>query len=260
VISVNSRNVGIKSTTNDPKSVSTIATSCNFDTVREEAENIKIFINVNLRHNIITINIIMIVYTPLNLPKLEPDNWDTFWNIWNSHSDFAVKTAINGTHSRTSLGSNSIWRGLDIFKKLTGLTSWECPYFDISVDLPLMYASIGQLNIKTLYRVRLLQSLINISSHADDNSNQWKIRGFLHYTDIKSQWYFTRPGGSKKTYATLPSNIQWFAYNDGLSWHGTDFNPDHKKILIQLYFHGSIDETILQSNIKTYKDYIIEYI
>jgi hypothetical protein len=81
----------------------------------------------------------------------------------------------------------------------------------------------------------------------------------LHYTDTKSQWYFTRPGGSEKTYATLPSGMQWFGYNDKHAWHGTDYNPEHKKILIQLYFRGSIDQTILQSNIETYKNYIIEY-
>lgn len=201
----------------------------------------------------------MIVYTPLDLPKLEPDNWDTFWNIWNTHSDFAIKKSMNLVNSKTPVGSNEVWRGLDIFKKLTGRTSWECPYFDISVDLPLMYASIGQLNIDTLYRVRLLQSLVKIDAHTDDNTDQWKIRGFLHYTDTNPQWYFTRPSSSDKIYAKLPNNIQWFGYNDKHTWHGTDFNPEHKKILIQLYFYGSIDETVLQSNIETYKDYIIEY-
>ena len=201
----------------------------------------------------------MIVYTPLDLPRLEPDNWDIFWNIWNTHSDFAIKKSMNLTTSKTPLGSNRAWRGLDIFKKPTGRTSWECPYFDISSDLPVMHKSIDQLNIKTLYRVRLLQSLIDIDAHTDDNTDQWKIRGLLHYTDTKSQWYFTRPEGNKRTYATLPSNVQWFGYNDKHAWHGTDYNPEHTKILIQLYFRESIDKTVLQSNIETYKDYIIEY-
>jgi hypothetical protein len=201
----------------------------------------------------------MIVYTPLDLPRLEPDNWDTFWNIWNTHSDFAIKKSMNLTTSKTPLGSNRAWRGLDIFKKPTGRTSWECPYFDISSDLPVMHKSIDQLNIKTLYRVRLLQSLIDIDAHTDDNTDQWKIRGLLHYTDTKSQWYFTRPEGKERTYASLPSNVQWFGYNDKHAWHGTDYNPEHTKILIQLYFRESIDETVLQSNIETYKDYIIEY-
>lgn len=201
----------------------------------------------------------MIVYTPLDLPRLEPDDWNTFWNIWNTHADFAIKKSTNLLDSKAALGSNNIWRGLDIFKKLTGRTSWECPYVDISSDLPAMYASINQLNIKTLYRVRLLQSLVAVNAHTDDSTDQWKIRGFLYYTDSKSQWYFTRPNDPERTYATLPSNVQWFAYNDKHAWHGTDFNPEHKKILIQLYFKESIDETIIQSNIETYKDYTIEY-
>jgi hypothetical protein len=201
----------------------------------------------------------MIIYTPLDLPRLEPDNWDTFWNIWNTHSDVAIKKSTNLVTSKAPLGSSEIWRGLDIFKKLTGRTSWECPYFDISSALPSMYNSIGLLNIKTLYRVRLLQSLVKVDAHSDDNIDQWKIRGFLHYTDTKSQWYFTKPADNERTYANLPRNVQWFGYNDKHAWHGTDFNPAHKKIIIQLYFKESIDETLLQSNIETYKDYTIEY-
>ena len=34
----------------------------------------------------------MIVYTPIDLPKIEPDNWDVFWDIWNGflHSSSIV--------------------------------------------------------------------------------------------------------------------------------------------------------------------------
>jgi hypothetical protein len=201
----------------------------------------------------------MIVYTPLNLPKLEADDWDIFWDIWDTHSDFAVKTSMNVANSKALVGSNNVWRGLDIFKKWAIPTSYTCPYIDISSTLPMMYNSILKLNIKTLYRVRLLQSLINVDPHTDDNADQWKIRGYLYYTDTKSQWYFTKPSSKERTYAKLPNDVHWFCYNDKHAWHGTDFNSDHKKILIQLYYVGSIDETILQSNIETYKDYIIDY-
>jgi hypothetical protein len=200
----------------------------------------------------------MIIYTPVNLPKLEPDDWDVFWNIWNTHSNFALKTAINQIDSKSPLGSKNVWRGLDIFKKPIGNTSWTCPYVDISSTLPQMYKSILQLNIKSLYRVRLLQSLCDISSHTDDNKDCWNIRGYLHYTDTKSQWYFTKPSSKERTYARLPSNVHWFSYNDKHAWHGTDYDPTHKKILIQLYFFEPINE-IIQSNINTYRDYTIDY-
>jgi hypothetical protein len=200
----------------------------------------------------------MIVYTPVNLPKLEPDNWDIFWDIWNTHSDFAMKTSMNVANSKAPVGSNNIWRGLDIFKRWNMHTSYTCPYIDISSLLPVMYNSILQLNIKTLYRVRLLQSLIDVDAHTDDNADRWKLRGYLYYTDTKSQWYFTKPLSKERTYARLPSGVHWFGYNDKNAWHGTDYNPAHKKILIQLYFFESVDK-IIQSNINTYQDYIIDY-
>lgn len=201
----------------------------------------------------------MIIYTPLNLPKLEPDDWDIFWNIWNTHSDIAVKKSMNIANSKAPIGASNIWLGLDIFNPQNRPTAWECPYVDISKDLPVMYNSFKNLNIQSLYKVRLLQSLTDVRPHSDDNSDNWKIRGYLHYTDPDPQWYFTRPSTTIKTYATMPVDTQWFAYNDKYAWHGSDYNPNHKKILIQLYFVESV-ENLVRSNIETYKDYTIEYV
>jgi hypothetical protein len=201
----------------------------------------------------------MIIYTPLKLPNIEPDSWEVFWNIWNRHSDVAIKKSMNIPDSKSPVGSNDTWIGLDIFKHWNYPTAWECPYVDISKELPLMYSSFKNLNIRSLYKVRLLQSIIDIKPHSDDNADNWKIRGYLHYTDPNPQWYFTRPGDVTKTYAKLPTDTQWFAYNDKYAWHGSDYNPNHKKILIQLYFFESVDK-LVKSNIETYKDYIIEYV
>jgi hypothetical protein len=56
----------------------------------------------------------------------------------------------------------------------------------------------------------------------------------------------------------MPDETMWFAYNDGLSWHGSDYDPDHKKILIQLYFKGDVSD-VIEHSIEKYKDYIIEF-
>jgi hypothetical protein len=37
----------------------------------------------------------MIIATPLDIPKLEPDNWTTFWDIWNTHADLLIKKYLN---------------------------------------------------------------------------------------------------------------------------------------------------------------------
>lgn len=200
----------------------------------------------------------MIVYTPLNLPKLEPDNWDVFWNIWNTHSDFAIKKKINHNASPTAVGTSGVWRGLDIYKKANLPTAWECPFFDIRNDLPIMFNTIQQLDIKSIYLVRLLQSLEDIPSHSDDNTNTWKVRSFLHRTSSEPQWYFTKPKDTVRVCIRLPESTSWFAYNDKYSWHGSEYDPGHKKIIVQLFFLGSITP-LIESNVKLYKEYLIDF-
>jgi hypothetical protein len=201
----------------------------------------------------------MIVYTPLNLPKLEPDNWEVFWNIWNTHSDVLVKKSVNIVNSRSPVGSNNVWVGLDIFSKWNLKVSWDCPYYDISNDLPVMRESIDRLNLKTLYRVRLIQSMVDVEAHTDNNTDRWNIRGYLHYTSTQPQWYFTKPRDTIKTYSTMPNDLQWFGYNDKYAWHGSDYDPNHKKILIQLFFLENVNN-LIQDNINVYKEYTIEYV
>ena len=202
----------------------------------------------------------MIVYTPLDLPKIEPDNWDTFWEIWNKYSDWVSKRALNHATSLTPVGTNNIWRGMDIFSTKTMIPAWSAPYFDISERLPNMYRQITNLGIPGVKLVRLLSSKCPFGAHSDDNKDMWVIRAFLHHPAKIPQWYFTKPGDPKglRTYATLPENTNWFAYNDLNAWHGTEYDPENEKILVQLYFHEPIDG-LIERSIEKYKDYTINY-
>ena len=200
----------------------------------------------------------MILYTPIDLPKIEPDNWDVFWDIWNTHSDYAIKTKSNTHLSATPLGSTDIWLGLDIFKKNILSTSWQVPFFDIKYLLPNMYSSLMTI-LPNAGVIRLIQSQKDVGAHTDDNRNVWHLRSYLYYTSSKSQWYFTKPNDSQgdRTYITLPTTTNWFAYNDKHCWHGTDFDPNHKKILLQVFFNPLMPN-LLEQSMDKYKDYVIE--
>lgn len=245
--------INVKSSTNSPTIEVINAIICNLEIEVILAENILYLVILCSE-----INIDMIVYTPLNLPKIEPDNWDVFWNMWNNHSDIAVKRSMNFNGSRSKIGDSNIWRGLDIFKVGNIPTSWECPYFDIRNTLPLLYEAIRNLKIRSLYRVRLLQSISDIGSHSDDNNDTWKVRAFLYYPSTVPQWYFTKPNDTERVYIDLPESTNWFAYNDKHAWHGTDYDPENKKILLQLYFLEPIDD-LIKSSIEIYKPYTISF-
>lgn len=204
----------------------------------------------------------MIIALPLNLPKIEPDNWNTFWNIWNTHSDYAVKVKQNYINSLAKIGNNNVWKGLDIYKDGILNPAYTVPFFDISKDLPKMYKFLHSLNKKLkveIYRIRLLQSLVDVLPHTDDDKDVWSVRAFLHYPSPKQQWFFIKPNDNKnKIYLKMPSETNWFCYNDKHVWHGTDFDAKHKKILIQIFFVGDINDAIIKNSLKIYNDYKLE--
>lgn len=203
----------------------------------------------------------MIIALPLNLPKIEPDNWDVFWNIWNTHSDYAIKIKQNYKNSVAKVGSNFIWKGLDIYKKELLIPAYVVPFYDISTVLPKMYKFLHSLNDLLnirIYRIRLLQSLVKILPHTDDDRDSWSLRAFLYSPSPKDQWFFVRPNTNNKIYLKMPNDTNWFCYNDKYVWHGTDFDENHKKILIQVFFIGNINDAIIKESLQLYNNYKLE--
>jgi len=199
----------------------------------------------------------MIVATPLDLAPLKPDSWDAFWAIWNTHSANLVKTSNNSTNN-VEVGESALWRGLDIYAAGNVETLWAAPLVNIKSTLPILYYKCATLPIKNVFRVRLLASMCNFRSHTDENLDAWSIRAYFHYTDPEDQWYVTKPNDEDglRHYLHVPLDTNWFAYNDKFCWHGTDYNPEHPKILLQVYAAGS-NELLINKSINKYKEYTI---
>lgn len=202
----------------------------------------------------------MIVYSPLDLPKIEPDDWNIFWDIWNQHSDNLVKVISNGTHSDSSVGRSDVWQGLDIYKNTKIPNVWDAPFYDIKEKLPKLYNTITSLPISNIRQVRLVSSKMKVDPHSDDVKDIWVARAYFHYTASSEQWFFTRPGDfyGERTYITRPSETNWFTYNDKYCWHATDYDPMYPKILLQI-FASSLPIDLVNRSIEKYKDYTITY-
>ena len=202
----------------------------------------------------------MIVYTPLDLPKIEPDDWNVFWDIWNQYSGDLIKVISNGTHSVSDVGRNDVWQGLDIFKNSTALNGWHAPYYDIKEQLPKLYNTLISLPISNIRQIRLVSSNMQVDPHSDDVKDKWVARAYFHYTSPKEQWFFTKPKDfyGNRYYITRPNETNWFAYNDKHCWHATDYNPEYPKILLQI-FADSLSTNLINSSIEKYKDYTIDY-
>lgn len=191
----------------------------------------------------------MTIFVPADLPIVEPDNWDIFWDIWHSHSRPLVKKYMNPL-SKTRLETDDVWIGLDIFKKNI-ITAYDAPFFDISKFLPKLYFFISTFD-SLCFRIRLCQSLCPIGAHTDDNLDNWKLRAYFYYTDSNQQWYFTKPHDAHghRRYISMPQETNWFLYNDKKVWHGTDYVKAHKKILLQVYSYNRFNDLSERSILK----------
>jgi hypothetical protein len=178
-----------------------------------------------------------IVATPLDLPIIKPDNWNIFWDIWHANKQPLVKIKSNVADTDSLIGTNDIWQGIDIFTSSDIATVWQAPFVDIKNTLPTLYNTCAALPFKNVYRVRLIESQKSVAAHTDDRIHKWSIRAYFYYTDTKPQWYFTKPDDSmgNRHYFGLPDDTNWFAYNDKNCFHGTDYDPLHPKILLQVY-------------------------
>jgi hypothetical protein len=204
----------------------------------------------------------MIIATPLDIPRIEPDDWDLFWNIWNTHSGPLTKQFLNNGSEVNPKSAPKIWRGLDLYDAWPEGTAWHAPLFEADKLFPKMFKTIFDLNLNSLYRVRVISSLMPVPAHSDDSADRWSIRAFLHHPSAEQQWYFTKPNdrtGPKK-YLRMSEDTNWFAYHDNLTWHGTEYDPQHPKILLQLYSKPILtSDDLIQRSFSKYSDYLVEY-
>lgn len=203
----------------------------------------------------------MIVATPLDIPPILPDDWSVFWDIWKNHAGPIVKVSNSHKQSYAAIGDDYIWKGLEIYNKTRFRPAWTAPFYNIQEQLPNMY---NMLEKHSPYMftgcVRIIESLCNISAHTDDNMDKWNVRALLHCTDPDPQWYFTKPTeNGERTFLHMPKETNWFSYNDKHCWHGSMYNTQYPKLLIQIYGFGFKDKELIKNSIEKYKDYTVSY-
>ena len=204
----------------------------------------------------------MIIATPLDIPRIEPDDWNVFWDLWNTYSGPLTKQYLNNGSEVDPLIAPKIWSGLDLYDQWPHGTAWQAPLFEAGKLFPKMFKTIFDLNLNSLYRIRLISSLMPVGAHSDDSADRWSIRAFLHHPSTEQQWYFTKPNdrfGSRK-YLLMPEDTNWFAYHDNLTWHGSDYDPKKPKILLQLYTRPILTSNqLIQRSFSKYADYVVDY-
>ena len=171
----------------------------------------------------------MILMTPLNIPKIVPNNWDEWWSVWNTNAKVISKARKN--HNDTE----GVWRGLDlytssIYKMPTVYTAPHAPSCPVIDDL------INQIRKHIpiiLIKVRVIENLDVVQSHTDHNYPKDELRSFLWNDYEEPVWIFNHNNIQKPL--ILPDNTNTWYYKDHPMKHSSIYTPNKSKGVLVIY-------------------------
>lgn len=191
-------------------------------------------------------------YIPVDVPKIEPDNWDLFWELWDQHRD-RIKRDIN---------EPDYWQGVMIYLHPTidpsNFNFNTTPISDWTKHFPKMFKAIKEaVPFTFIEKIVLWQNVREVDPHFDPDAfvYPWpdSLRVMLHDTNKKPTFYMTKwptrsvnfnppPTFEKKhglfgvksrdvlkenrLYIDLPKETNTFLLNNGAFLHGADFGSE----------------------------------
>lgn len=223
-------------------------------------------------------------WLPLDIPKLEPDDWDLFWKLWDEKS---------GDIGRASVTEQQMWKGLAIWKRddvdESKFNYQAETYDDWSIHFPKMFEQIKTcMPWLTLEKVVLWSNVNEIKPHFDPDYVMYpwpdSLRVMLWDTNDKPTFYVTPwPQRSKefdppivdvkthgtgygfesdlaapddRMYVNLPPDTNSFVFNNGAFVHGADLAKP--KIIMAIKGRPDISKwlRVLNSSYEKYKEYL----
>lgn len=225
-----------------------------------------------------------IPWLPLDIPRIEPDNWDLFWQLWNEKS---------GVIGRAAKQEDQMWKGLTIWTRpnvdTTKFNYAAENYDDWTIHFPQMFQQIKNcVPWIELEKVVLWSNVNAIQPHFDPDYVifPWpdSLRIMLWDTNETPTFYMNkwpkrtaefnpppvtvRSGGTgyglgsisipydQRMYVDLPKDTNTFLFNNGAFLHGADLAKP--KIIMAVKGRPNIYKWLqaLESSYNKYKDYI----
>lgn len=192
----------------------------------------------------------MIVSTPLPLPRLEPDDWEKWWNLWNKFSQPLEKVG------KTPNKEVGLHVGFDVYVTSKFKPSYQATFLDFSEHYPYLLEQIMSVPVE-IYGARFVMSRGNFPAHIDNSITAWQVRNMFYCQDPEQQWYYTDLENKNKIFLKLPADTNWWAYKDGAVKHGTIFKETYPKIILQLFTHPVQTKEYVEKVINQFPEFSI---
>lgn len=187
-----------------------------------------------------------ILATPLKLPRLEPDSWEKFWEVWQRDAKEYIRLAPDSQGNARSIPgwTGFVWELLppEIAK---WQTMWSVPTKDYSDEFPDLKAQLDALPCRVV-RILFQSNHNNIGEHRDgmvftDHLPYPAVLRYMFYDEnVEPNFYFTKERGGSEVFLQLPPESNAFTYNNPKIFHAAKYFG--KKKIVAHVVIDQIDE------------------
>jgi hypothetical protein len=174
----------------------------------------------------------LVLYSPLDVPKIEPNNWDEWWEIWNTYSAVATKKII--THNP----HKSVWKSLELYRytessPVIDNIVYECPRCPDSPVIQDLVRQIKEALPGIVRYIRVIENQSFILFHTDNSEPYFQFRTLMWTTNNKLNWLLRRKNEVRRP--ELPPESNTFFYYDFHTQHCAPYLPHISKGIIQVF-------------------------
>ena len=180
-----------------------------------------------------------VLLTPLDIPKIVPNDWEQWWHVWNTNTVNLTKK--HKTHN-SGYGADNVWKGITLYKNPNSTMTYDCP--DLS-DTPIAKNISEQVldNLPcSIMCIRVIENLHSIDFHTDHSVPKQQIRSILWSTYSGSVWDFRLKDEVRNF--TLPDDTNTFFYIDKPLEHAAIYDGTKSKGLLWIYGNRPYDNNL----------------
>ena len=194
----------------------------------------------------------------LDIPKIEPDNWDDWWVWWDENAKPMTKIYS----SRNGDPGLNHWHGVQIYGTHDeGEDPWDIISVDCTKLFPKMFETIFKLPID-IVRIRAVTSKGMFTPHKDHSHPVLSIRiNLFDNNPVPTFYYLNFTDKQRKMYKQqLPETSNTWIYADHIQDHTTFYHQGHFKILFMIFGTWRSEELneLIERSVEKYPDYYIE--
>jgi len=202
-----------------------------------------------------------LIWSALDAPLIQPNNWDLFWDAWNKHagSSYLIKSDPAGNILSPTTQDTDFFKGLNIYsiddRLINGGNHWQVPYLDYKEIFPNVLDDLhAAFPWAQFIFCRLWMSNIPIPWHRDHAPEAGALRAMIYNENKKPTFKVFNPSqifnpSHGKYYVDLPETTNTFIYNNKVCMHGSDREEGINKIIL-LTLHLIKDRQLFEEHLK----------